>query len=324
MLSVEKLTRSYGNLVALDDVSFTAKAGEVLGFLGPNGAGKSTAMKIITGYMAADSGKVFVGDLEVHEHPMETRALIGALPENNPLYEDMEAREYLAWAGSMRGMKSKEVREAITRVAAEVGLSGMLAKPIRELSRGYRQRTGFAAALLHDPDLLILDEPTSGLDPSQIVEIHELMRSLADQGKAIVFSTHILSEVDAVAHRLVVLHQGRVLANGTALDVARSAGCVPKLHIRSSTKLDEALLKTLRGLHGVHELEAGAKGGATLALNDKAKQSLGAEVFALLAKSNLSINELRLEEAGLNDAFRALVRNASTTKVGKEAVEAKG
>lgn len=308
MLRVDQLSRSYGSTLALDQVSFHADAGEVLGFLGPNGAGKSTAMKIITGYIAADAGSVHVDELEVHDHPMETRARIGALPENNPLYEDMEAREYLSFCGQMRGIKGKALREAIERAANDVGLSAMLAKPIRELSRGYRQRTGFAACLLHDPKLLILDEPTSGLDPSQIVEIHELMLKLAGQGKAIVFSTHILSEVQAVAERMVILNRGRVLAQGTPEQITQQAGCEAQARIQLAATASDPLRKRLSKLNAVEKVHVDEHNLITLTLKQGTKPEVGEQLYEVLVEHKAAVRELRIESASLDHAFRELVK----------------
>ncbi len=218
MIEVDGLTKRYGSLRALDDVSFAIGKGEVVGFVGPNGAGKSTAMKCITGFLSADAGTVRVGDVDVREHPLEARRRIGYLPETNPLYDEMRVDDYLAFIGGIRGLRGAEVNEAIGRAVESAGLEGRLAQVIRTLSKGFRQRVGLAQALLHDPDLLILDEPHSGLDPNQIVEFRGLLRRLGET-KTILYSTHFLTEVAVTCSRVMVIDEGRMTADGPLGDV---------------------------------------------------------------------------------------------------------
>ncbi|MCK6438789.1 MAG: ABC transporter ATP-binding protein [Planctomycetes bacterium] len=214
MLNVEAISRSYGRFLALNGLSFSIGKGAILGFVGPNGAGKTTAMSIITGLLAADSGAVHLGDDEVHATPSLVKSRIGFLPETPPLYTAMEVSEYLRFCGEARGMDRQQLGERLENVLANTGLSARRNMPISTLSRGYRQRAGLAQALLHDPDLLVLDEPTSGLDPAQILDMHELLRGLAAQGKIVIFSTHILSEVEAIASHILIINHGRCLAFG--------------------------------------------------------------------------------------------------------------
>jgi len=243
---VTELSRSYGRVVALDRVSFMARPGEILGLLGPNGAGKSTAMKVITGFLAADSGTVHFDvlrgsqtetgavaqSLEVHDHPIACRELTGWMPESVPVYEDMEAAAFLKFVGDARGLDAATVRARTQSVADGIGLTPMLGRKIRELSRGYRQRVGLAQALLHDPPVVILDEPTSGLDPTQITGLHEYLLSLArDQRKTVIFSSHILSEVEAIADSLVVVARGNCVFTGTC-EGMRMAAADRRLRVR--------------------------------------------------------------------------------------------
>ncbi|MBI4226858.1 MAG: ATP-binding cassette domain-containing protein [Candidatus Omnitrophica bacterium] len=213
MVDVERLSMRYGTTVALTDVSFQVRRGEIVGFLGPNGAGKSTVMKIVTTVIAPTDGAARVGGHDVQADPLAARRLIGYLPEQVPLYTEMQVDEYVAFAGRVRGMTGAALETRLAWVAQRCALRPVWKRPIGELSRGYRQRVGLAQALLHDPEVLILDEPTTGLDPLQIIEIRELLTSLAPT-KAILFSTHILQEAEAIAHRIVIIHAGRIVAEG--------------------------------------------------------------------------------------------------------------
>lgn len=209
-IKVSHLTKIYGTQKAVNDISFTVNNGEILGFLGPNGAGKSTTMKIITGYLEPDEGSVEVCGISIHSNGVETRRKIGYLPESNPLYFDMYVREYLEFIAGVYGVK--EIRSKVDEVIAVTGLTPEAGKKIGQLSKGYKQRVGLAAALIHDPEVLILDEPTSGLDPNQIVEIRELIRNLG-KDKTVLFSSHILSEVEAMCERVIIINKGNIVAD---------------------------------------------------------------------------------------------------------------
>ena len=222
MIEVRNVTKRFGTTVALDRVSFRLERGGILGFLGPNGAGKSTAMKIITTFLAPDDGSVEVDGVDVLADPLAVRSRIGYLPENNPLYVDMRVHEYLDFVGRARGIDGARLRDRLAWVVEACGLREVYKQAINELSKGYRQRTGLAQALIHDPDVLILDEPTSGLDPLQIIGIRELLQSLAHE-KTIIFSTHILQEVRPVTDRVVIINDGCVVADGLISDLEQQA-----------------------------------------------------------------------------------------------------
>jgi ABC-2 type transport system ATP-binding protein len=221
MIEVRDVTKRFGATVALDGVSFRLDKGEILGFLGPNGAGKSTAMKIVTTFLAPDGGTVSVDGIDVLRNPLEVRSRIGYLPENHPLYVDMMVHEYLQFVGRARGLAGDELRRRLEWVVEACGLGSVYRKPINELSKGFRQRTGLAQALIHDPEVLILDEPTSGLDPLQIIGIRELIQGLA-RSKTIIFSTHILQEVSPVTDRVVIINGGRIVADGRIGELERT------------------------------------------------------------------------------------------------------
>jgi ABC-2 type transport system ATP-binding protein len=207
-ITIEKINKSYGKQQALTDVSFSLKKGEVVGFLGPNGAGKSTLMKIITCYLQQDSGKVQVCKLDTLEEDLKVKSRIGYLPENNPLYTDMYIKEYLLFVGNLYKINNLKMR--VDEIIQQTGLTPEQGKKISQLSKGYKQRVGLAAALIHNPDILILDEPTTGLDPNQLVEIRSLIKEVG-KNKTVLLSTHIMQEVDKICNRLIIINQGKIV-----------------------------------------------------------------------------------------------------------------
>lgn len=219
MIDAKSLTMHYGNFVALKEVSFQAREKEILGLLGPNGAGKTTAMRILTTYLYPSSGTAKVDGYDILEKADEVRKRIGYLPETAPLYPDMQVDEYLAFVGRARGISGAQLSSRLKWVREACSIEGVWKHTISELSKGYRQRTGLAQALIHDPKVLILDEPTSGLDPLQIIGIRDLIKQLAKE-KTIIFSTHILQEVEAVADRVVIINEGKIVAQGTQKELA--------------------------------------------------------------------------------------------------------
>lgn len=220
MIEVNNLVRRYGRHIAVDHVSFTIGKGEIVGFLGPNGAGKSTTMNILTGYLSSSEGTVKVDGQDILEYPTEIKRKIGYLPENPPLYIDMTVKEYLSFAGEIKGIHGKKRTEKMNRVMETVGIQDVSGRLIKNLSKGYKQRVGLAQALIGDPEVLILDEPTSGLDPKQILEIRDL---IIEQGKdhTIILSSHILPEVSAVCKRVLIINRGRIAADGTPENLAK-------------------------------------------------------------------------------------------------------
>lgn len=219
MIDVHSLTMHYGNFVALDNVSFRANEREILGLLGPNGAGKTTAMRILTTYLYPTSGTAAIDGINILENPIDIRKRMGYLPETAPLYTDMQTSEYLKFVGQARGLQGALLGKRIAWVRESCSLGMIWKHPISEISKGYRQRLGLAQALIHDPKVLILDEPTSGLDPLQIIGIRDLLKQLAKE-KTIIFSTHILQEVEAVADRIVIINEGKIVAQGTQRELA--------------------------------------------------------------------------------------------------------
>ena len=215
-IEVSQVSRLYGTQKAVDDISFTLNKGEIVGFLGPNGAGKSTTMKMITGYLAPSSGNLTVSGIDVQKDPLLVKKKIGYLPESNALYYDMYVREYLDFIADMHGVPDR--KQKIQEVIQQVGLTPESRKKTGQLSKGYKQRVGLAAAILHNPEVLVLDEPTTGLDPNQILEIRELIRNLG-RDKTVLFSTHILQEVEALCDRIIIISKGRIVADDSLQDL---------------------------------------------------------------------------------------------------------
>ena len=218
-IEVHQLSKIYGTQKAVDQISFHAKPGEVVGFLGPNGAGKSSTMKMITGYMQADGGSIEVCGMEVLLEDIQTKKKIGYLPELNPLYPEMYVREYLSFIGGLHQIPN--IKNRVEEVIQQTGLSSEAGKQIHQLSKGYKQRVGLAAAIIHNPEVLILDEPTSGLDPNQIIEIRNLIKSLG-KDKTILFSSHILQEVEAICDRVIIIHKGKIVADRSLEELKKS------------------------------------------------------------------------------------------------------
>lgn len=237
-LSVHHISKSYGNQLALKDVSFEIAKGEVVGFLGPNGAGKSTLMKILTTYLSPDHGEARVNGYQVTEDPAEVRASIGYLPENNPLYPELYVREYLSFNASVYKVSSERVEEVIEMT----GLKPEANKKIRQLSKGYKQRVGLATALLHDPEVLLLDEPTTGLDPNQLLEIRSLIRKIGKE-KTILLSTHIMKEVEAVCDRVLILNKGELVADKSLEELRAAEQQV--IEVEFDYRVEEVLLQQL-------------------------------------------------------------------------------
>lgn len=239
MIKVEQLSKSFGPIVAVDNISFEVQSGEVLGFLGPNGAGKSTTMKILTCFLAPDSGTAEVAGCNILSDPVGVRERVGYVPENAPLYDDMTVKAFLSFVGDVRGIRGARLKDAIDRVVPLCAIENVVHQRIDTLSKGFRRRVGLAQAFLHDPGTLILDEPTDGLDPNQKHEVRELIRSMGEK-KCIVISTHILEEVDAVCSRAIIIARGRVLADGTPAELTQRGGGKLDAYFREITTADAA------------------------------------------------------------------------------------
>jgi len=318
MIEVRGVTKSFGTMRALSNVSFRLGKGEILGFLGPNGAGKSTTMKIVTTFLAPDEGQVTVDGIDVLEQPLEVRRRIGYLPENVPLYLDMNVAEYLEFVGRARGLDGPRLRDRMAWCVEACGLRTEFKKNIGELSKGFRQRTGLAQALIHDPDILILDEPTSGLDPLQILGIRDLIRSLAGT-KTIIFSTHILQEVGPVTNRVVIINEGRIIADGDLGGLSRTAMGTNRVFV--GARQDAAAVEVaLRDLAEVSEVRA-LDGGQFEVRGPFDRDIVGA-LDRLARERSWDLTRLHEAPYSLEDTFIALTKQAerADAAAGREAV----
>jgi ABC-2 type transport system ATP-binding protein len=317
MIEVRDITKRFGTLVALDAVSFRLKEGEILGFLGPNGAGKSTAMKIITTFLAPDGGTVQVAGIDVLEQPLAVRQKIGYMPENVPLYLDMSVQEYLVFVGRARGLGGARLQERLDWCVEACGLQSEYKKPIQDLSKGFRQRTGLAQSLIHDPQILILDEPTSGLDPLQIIGIRDLIKSLAGQ-KTIIFSTHILQEVAPVTDRVVIINEGQIIADGSIRDLARQAMGKNRLFatFRHEAAEVESALQSLSEVSEARRLGAGDGGAVRFEIRGAFDTDLTGAVYRLAQQRGWELRELQESRFSLEDTFIALTHHTATATRG--------
>jgi ABC-2 type transport system ATP-binding protein len=317
------LVKTYGKTAAVRGISFGVKRGEVVGFLGPNGAGKSTTMKMLTGFLKPSAGMAKIAGIDVAQDPMAVRRVLGYLPENAPLYDDMMVIDFLNFIAELRHVAKSRRRSRLTEACERCGLTEVLGKDIGQLSKGYRQRVGLAQALLHDPDLLILDEPTSGLDPNQIIEIRELIRDLG-RDKTVILSTHILPEVQATCDRILIISAGTLVADDRPEDLSRSStaaqqGCVIRLICRSrdpSTQRPQVaqLLGTLPGVTAVDAYDSDSKDSMGFVLRAGTQPDVREALFEAAVAHNLIILDMHRETVSLEDAFRRLTRGEPAAK----------
>lgn len=296
----------YGSQKAIDGLTFSVARGEIAGFLGPNGAGKSTTMKILTGVIAPTAGKACINGLDVTEKPVAVKRIIGYLPEHNPLYTDMYVREYLYFTGRLYGLRGSTLRAGVDEMIERCGLAREQHKKIEALSKGYRQRVGLAQALLHNPQVLILDEPTSGLDPNQILEIRQLIKEVSHD-KTVIFSTHILQEVEALCDRVIVINQGVLVADGALQQLKSRFGKRFVLRVTFDQAVEAESIHTIPGVSGVHHIE-----GHTFHLEVSEGADIRSAVFRFAADRQLTLLEMRQEENSLEDLFRDLTSNSNT------------
>lgn len=306
MIEVRNLSKSYGNKLAVDNISFTANESEILGFLGPNGAGKSTTMNMLTGYLSSSGGEALINGIDVLEDPVGAKKNIGYLPEQPPLYLDMTVNEYLNFVYELKKCKLPR-RSHLNEICSLVKISDVRKRVIRNLSKGYRQRVGVAQALVGNPSTLILDEPTVGLDPKQIIEIRTLIKKLG-KNHTVILSSHILSEVQAVCDRIVVIDKGKLVANDTTENLSRSLSADHKLtvQIEGANKEVQALLKQIPDMVEVHMNREVEKGVFEYELNAKEGADVRREVFKRMAARNYPILLMRSSELTLEEIFLKL------------------
>ena len=314
MIEVQNLTKSFGSLLAVDDVSFAVKRGEVLGFLGPNGAGKSTTMKMVTGFIAPDAGSVTVAGKRLADDPVGVKRSIGYLPEGAPLYGDMTPRAFLEFIADVRGLSGAHRTHRIEAVIEDVSLHSVLDKPNEVLSKGFKRRVGLAQALLHDPEVLVLDEPTDGLDPNQKYEVRQLISKMAED-KAIVLSTHILEEVEAVCTRTIIIASGKVISDGTPQDLEARSRFHNAMTVSVAGVEAQPLAAALAALDGVDDVEIlQADETVVLRVFPTDAQSLTTTVADCLTAQGIRAKQLQVERGRLDEVFRDLTLGHSGTR----------
>ena len=300
-ITVNNLSKIYGAQKAVNDISFTINKGEIVGFLGPNGAGKSTTMKIITGYLKADGGNAMVCGITVDEDSNATKKKIGYLPEANPLYHDMFVREYLEFVGNVH--KVDDLKQQIEKVIATVGLTIEANKKIGQLSKGYKQRVGLAAALIHNPEVLILDEPTSGLDPNQIVEIREVIKELGKE-KTILFSSHIMQEVEAICDRVIIISKGNIVADDRLSNLQKNKKDNHVVLVQFKENIPIEALQKIKEVTGIKQLST-----INYQLSTNNPEAVRKQLLELSLQNNWNIVSLQSESNSLEEVFRNLTSN---------------
>ena len=297
-IEVNHLLKQYDGQKAVDDISFAVEKGQIIGFLGPNGAGKSTTMKIITGYLSQDAGTVKVCGIDVKENPVEIKKKIGYLPESNPLYPDMYVKEYLQFIGGVHQISN--LKSQISNVIELTGLQIEQKKRIAQLSKGYKQRVGLAAALIHDPEVLILDEPTSGLDPNQIIEIRNVIKNQG-KTKTILFSSHILQEAQAVCDRVIIINKGKIVADDTVAHLQMVNQGSQTVTVQFDAAIQLVWLETLDHVQKISEIQP-----FRFSIQNSNPELVRKQLLELSLQHNLNIVSLQTETQSLEEVFREL------------------
>ena len=322
MIEISNITKRFGALTAVDDVSFSVGRGEVLGFLGPNGAGKSTTMKMVTGFLRPDRGTIRIGGVDIAANPVEVKRWIGYLPEGAPLYGEMTTRGFLRFIAGIRGFKGVDADRRIEVVVGKVSLESVLEMPIETLSKGFKRRVGLAQAILHDPRILILDEPTDGLDPNQKHEVRSLIKGMSAE-KVIVLSTHILEEVDAVCTRATIIANGRIVSDGTPEELLRRSRMhnALRLSLAITGPDDETsggVVETLQSIPDVSRAEVSSRsdGALELLVLPAGTTSLAGPVSAAAHASGWHVTGMHVERGRLDDVFRAITTGREDARDG--------
>ena len=307
-IEVRNLLKVYGEQKAVNSISFKVNRGEIVGFLGPNGAGKSTTMKIITGYLQQDAGDAFVSNMNVNKEPLVTKKKIGYLPESNALYYDMYVREYLAFIAEVHGVSG--ARSKIESVIQLTGLTVESKKKVGQLSKGYKQRVGLAAALIHDPEVLILDEPTSGLDPNQIIEIREVIKQQG-KDKTVLFSSHILQEVEAICDRVIIINKGEIVADDKLRNLQMGRQDKHVVRVTFTETVNKSLLKKINDAMIIEEAQEVSPESTSYKFETSKPEAVRKQILELSLQNNLNIVSLQSENQSLEEVFRSLTQNAT-------------
>ena len=305
MIEVDQLTKYYGFLPAISDLTFSISQGEVVGFLGPNGAGKTTTLKILTCFLPPTSGQVRVNGLDVHKDSLKVRSQVGYLPENNPLYMEMTVKAFLSFAAQAKGMAPREVGPAMDKVAEECGLESVRGRIIGHLSKGFKQRVGLAQALLNDPPVLILDEPTIGLDPAQVIEIRQLIKSLG-QERTILISTHILPEVSQICQRVIILNRGKIVATDTVSNLTAQLQTARVIHVTIQGP-EEDVLRVLTSQPGILRAEIMEPGSGKFVVEMNKDQDVRSQLAKIVVDQGWGLLEMAGRELSLEEIFVQLV-----------------
>lgn len=308
LIEIKHLTKKYGNFVAVDDISFTVKDHEVVGFLGPNGAGKSTTMNMITGFIEPSKGRVIVNGYDISRNPIKAKRQIGYMPEGTPLYKDLTVKEFVSYMADLKGVKRKNKKEEIKNVLEETGLTDVQNKLIRNVSRGYKQRVSMAGALVGNPEVLILDEPTVGLDPKQIAEIRALIKQLGKK-HTVILSSHILSEVSQICERVVIINHGKILAVDTPENLEKATKKENSIIVTVEDKKNNMknIKSKLKGVNEVTKIKSNEDGTVQYKISANKNVDIRKKVFDVLPKNDISIFELKKNENTLEDAFLTIV-----------------
>ncbi|MBU3021835.1 ABC transporter ATP-binding protein [Aestuariibacter sp. A3R04] len=310
MIAVEKLSRRFNRITAVDELTFTIQPGEIVGFLGPNGAGKSTTMKMLTGFLTPTEGQISIDGLSMEKHTKTLQQRIGYLPEGAPLYNDMTVFQFLHFIAGVRGLRGKQRKARLTHVIKKVALQGVLNRQIEKLSKGFRHRIGLAQAIIHDPDILILDEPTDGLDPNQKHEVRELIRALSSD-KIVIISTHILEEVTAVCNRAMIIANGKLCFDGTPSELQHRSRYHQAITLHFSYAAD---ISGLAEIEGVDEMVVNRHTG-DVTLFPEAGKLIMAPVTEHVSHYRLPVDKFTIESGRLDDVFREIT-TGSTAEVG--------
>ena len=308
MIEVKNVTKKYGNIVAVDNISFSINEGEIIGLLGPNGAGKSTTMNMITGYIEPTSGEIIVGGYNIEKKPKNAKKQIGYMPEGVPLYTDLTVKEFITYMAEIKGVERKERKQKVSKIIEQTGLKDVEKKLIKKLSRGYKQRVSMAGALVGDPKILILDEPTVGLDPMQITEIRSLIKELGKE-HTVILSSHILSEVSQICDKVIIINKGKLIAIDTPENLENKVNknnCI-YITIEDPDGKIENIKDKIKGIKKIELLHQNEDKTKEYIVEADGMQDLRKILFTELAKENITIFEMKKADSTLEDAFLKLI-----------------
>lgn len=313
MINAGNLTKYYGDFLAVNNISFEIREGEITGLLGPNGAGKTTTLRMLTCYLKPSEGTIFVNDFDTAENPLEVRELIGYLPESAPIYSDMVVYDYLRYVAELRGIVNGEIR--IAEMAELCGIRDVMHKNVSELSKGYKQRVGLAHAMIHDPKILILDEPTSGLDPNQIIEIRKLIKEIGKQ-KTVILSTHILSEVEATCDRVIIINNGRIAADERTANLQSLGGAKNRISVKVAGVAYDTFRDAIGSINGISNIEQEDHDSSLTCVSVTVSESFEVRpsIFNIVKDRGWSLYEMHLEQQSLENIFRQLTIGGSSNE----------